>query len=250
MRPDSLRHAQDSWIQEIRDHAPHVPCILVGTHIDLRDDPKSRGDRKTSVSGHAQCVSTKEGMMAASRIGADSYVECSSLTEAGISRLKEAAIDAVQNGTSSSDDGCQCACTIMWSPRPTRASGGINQSVPWMFRLVLHERKRCLHYTHNRVWSHWKSDVGNDQTDYFLIFFRRRGGSTITGLYSLWNWSVKWNSDSVFVWLLLFFSLSFFVHFVWSLLVSLHSVGKHSHVNTVDVYLKRKPFRCCMHSFM
>lgn len=114
MRPDSLRHAQDSWIREIRTHAPHAPCILVGTHIDQRDDPKSReGGRKSSVSGHAQCVSTKEGVMAANRIGADSYVECSSLTEAGIIRLKEAAIDAVLNGTSSSDDGCKCACTIM-----------------------------------------------------------------------------------------------------------------------------------------
>ena len=115
MRPDSLKHAQDSWIREVRSHAPHAPCLLVGTHIDLRDDPKARGaDRKTSVSGHAQCVSTKEGMVAANRLGADSYVECSSLTEAGISRLKEAAIDAVQNGASpTSDDGCQCACAIM-----------------------------------------------------------------------------------------------------------------------------------------
>ncbi|KAK7504829.1 hypothetical protein BaRGS_00003857, partial [Batillaria attramentaria] len=111
MSQDSLKHAQESWIREVRVHASNVPCILVGTHIDLRDDPKSR-DRKTSNAGHAHCVSTKEGMAAASRLGADSYVECSSLTEAGIIRLKEAAIDAVLNSYST-DDGCQCACTIM-----------------------------------------------------------------------------------------------------------------------------------------
>lgn len=108
MSPDSLKHAQDAWIREVRAHASHVPCVLVGTHIDLRDDPRSR-DRKMSASG---LVSTKEGMAAAARMGADSYVECSSLTEAGIIRLKEAAIDAVLT-TSLSDEGCQCACSIL-----------------------------------------------------------------------------------------------------------------------------------------
>ncbi|KAL8611091.1 hypothetical protein ACOMHN_064381 [Nucella lapillus] len=110
---DSLRRAQDSWIREVRSHAPHVPYVLVGTHIDVRDDVTSR-DRKTSVGAeHAQFVTTKDGMAAAARIGADSYVECSSLTEAGILRLKEAAIDAVMNGTSPAEGGCQCACAIM-----------------------------------------------------------------------------------------------------------------------------------------
>ncbi|KAK7104080.1 hypothetical protein V1264_018853 [Littorina saxatilis] len=114
MRPDSVKHAHDSWIREVRSHAPNVPCVLVGTHIDMRDDPsRSRGERKTSVSAHAQCVSTKEGMAAANKMGADSYVECSSLTEAGIIRLKEAAVDAVLNGVSPIDDDCKCACSIM-----------------------------------------------------------------------------------------------------------------------------------------
>lgn len=111
--PDSLKHVQDSWMREIRAHAPNAPCILVGTHIDLRDEPKSRG-RKPSMVGHAPYVSTKEGEAAAHRLGAASYVECSSLTDTGILRLKEAAIDAVLSDSSSSgEDGCRCACSLM-----------------------------------------------------------------------------------------------------------------------------------------
>lgn len=107
VQPASLKHAMDSWLREVRVHAPHVPFILVGTHIDLRDDPKC-AQRRAS----AQCVSTKDGMAAATRMDADCYVECSALTEAGIIRLKEAAIDAVLR-THSGDDGCHCACVIV-----------------------------------------------------------------------------------------------------------------------------------------
>ncbi|XP_076463431.1 ras-related C3 botulinum toxin substrate 3-like [Babylonia areolata] len=118
LSPDSLKHAQDAWVREVRSHAPHVPYVLVGTHIDVRDDAvtaTATRDRKTSAgtAGHAHYVNTKDGVAAAARMGADSYVECSSLTEAGIPRLKEAAIEAVQNGTSPADGGCQCACAIM-----------------------------------------------------------------------------------------------------------------------------------------
>ncbi|KAL8617647.1 hypothetical protein ACOMHN_047893 [Nucella lapillus] len=116
--PDSLKHVQDSWMREIRAHAPQVPCILVGTHIDLRDaaaEPaKSRGRKTSVVAGHAQYVSTKEGEATAHRLGVQGYVECSSLTDAGILRLKEAAIGAVlSDNASSKEAGCRCACSLM-----------------------------------------------------------------------------------------------------------------------------------------
>ncbi|XP_076442037.1 cell division control protein 42 homolog [Babylonia areolata] len=117
--PESLRHVQDGWMREVRSHAPHVPCVLVGTHIDLRDDDlKARGGRKSSLAGgpaqQQQYVNTKDGEAAAHRMGAESYVECSSLTDAGILRLKEAAVDAVLSDPSSPrEDGCRCACSLM-----------------------------------------------------------------------------------------------------------------------------------------
>lgn len=124
-RPESLKNAADSWLREVRAHAPHVPCVLVGTHIDQRDDVGSSKksldhlgvyvQRKPSMagSGHCSYVTTKEGVSAAGKLGADTYVECSALTEAGILRLKEAAIDAALNGEVRSDSGCKCACAIM-----------------------------------------------------------------------------------------------------------------------------------------
>jgi hypothetical protein len=104
---------------------------LVGTHIDLRDDlasskksldklhvapapqKMSLSKRKASVAVAELFVTTKEGMSASHKIGADSYVECSALTETGILRLKEAAIDAALNGEGERYGGCKCPCSVM-----------------------------------------------------------------------------------------------------------------------------------------
>ncbi|XP_005099714.2 cdc42 homolog [Aplysia californica] len=119
--PESLRHAQDKWIPEIRKHSPNTPIILVGTQIDLRDEaaPPSRKtstasrDQHKSTKGQPVFISTKEGVYVASKLGLDSYVECSSLTEAGISRLREAAIESGLRRVDPEDTGCHCACSIM-----------------------------------------------------------------------------------------------------------------------------------------
>ena len=116
MAPETLKHVHDAWVREVRTHAPYVPWVLVATHIDQRDEPKARGGRKLSVFGHSPYITTKEGLAAAQRLGAESYVECSALTEAGIRRLQEAAVEAVLTGATTSpkdDAGCRCACVIM-----------------------------------------------------------------------------------------------------------------------------------------
>ena len=128
--PESLVHAQEKWIPEIQKHSPNTPIIMVGTQIDLRDESPSRKSsrdencvRKTSVSTrdpHKNCkgppvfISTKEGIYVASKLELDAYVECSSLTEVGITRLREAAIENGLKRVDPEEGRCtNCACSIL-----------------------------------------------------------------------------------------------------------------------------------------
>lgn len=80
------------WHPEISHHAPGVPLILVGTKLDLRDDPltlaKMRERRFTPVT-YAQ------GSACAREIGAVKYLEASSLTQQGLKNVFDEAIKTV-----------------------------------------------------------------------------------------------------------------------------------------------------------
>lgn len=39
MSPASFENVKEKWLPEVHHHCPGVPCIIVGTQIDLRDDP-------------------------------------------------------------------------------------------------------------------------------------------------------------------------------------------------------------------
>ncbi|XP_041351459.1 cdc42 homolog [Gigantopelta aegis] len=107
-RPESAQNVLSTWIPEVTQYSPDSEIILVGTQIDRRDEDESTS---SSVVRH-DFVSTKEGLNLATKIGAD-YVECSSLTEAGISRLKEAAVHAGLNSHKPTDQSCCGSCAIV-----------------------------------------------------------------------------------------------------------------------------------------
>ncbi|XP_055878464.1 cdc42 homolog [Biomphalaria glabrata] len=111
--PESLRDAQDKWIPEIRKYCPNTPVILVGTQIDLRDEAQPAKPQRNTAKGPPVFISTKDGVHAATKMNLDTYVECSSLTEAGISRLREAAIENGLRKVDSEDTGCKCSCVIL-----------------------------------------------------------------------------------------------------------------------------------------
>ena len=74
-------------------HCPGVPFLLLGTKIDLRDDPATLQmirDRDRSSP-----ISAKQGMQKAKEIGAVKYVECSALTQKGLKEVFEEAVRAV-----------------------------------------------------------------------------------------------------------------------------------------------------------
>ena len=64
----SFENIRKKWIQEIHQHAPGTPFVLVGTKTDLRND-------------NANASEKSDGEILATELGAKMYVECSALTQ-------------------------------------------------------------------------------------------------------------------------------------------------------------------------
>jgi cell division control protein 42 len=76
--PASFENVREKWFPEVHHHCPGVPCLIVGTQTDLRDDPSVReklGKQKMSP------VRKEDGEKMARELGAVRYVECSALTQ-------------------------------------------------------------------------------------------------------------------------------------------------------------------------
>ncbi|GMK56759.1 hypothetical protein CspeluHIS016_0305990 [Cutaneotrichosporon spelunceum] len=92
MSPPSFENVKTKWVPEIRHHAPGVPLILVGTKVDLREDP---GSVQRLRERRFQPISYAAGMQLAKEIGAVRYVEASSKTQKGLKSVFDEAIRAV-----------------------------------------------------------------------------------------------------------------------------------------------------------
>lgn len=92
VNPNSFANVADKWSPEITHHAPGVPKILVGTKLDLRDNP-AEIDR---LRGRNQRpVTPAQGDAMRKKITAISYKECSALTQAGLKDIFDEAIKVV-----------------------------------------------------------------------------------------------------------------------------------------------------------
>ncbi|XP_010153506.1 PREDICTED: rho-related GTP-binding protein RhoQ-like [Eurypyga helias] len=92
VNPASFQNVKEEWVPELKEYAPNVPFLLVGTQIDLRDDPKTLArlnDMKEKP------VSVEQGQKLAKEIGAYCYVECSALTQKGLKAVFDEAIIAI-----------------------------------------------------------------------------------------------------------------------------------------------------------
>lgn len=76
--PASFENVREKWFPEVHHHCPGVPCLIVGTQVDLRDDPSVR--EKLSKQ-KMQPVRREDGEKMAKELGAVKYVECSALTQ-------------------------------------------------------------------------------------------------------------------------------------------------------------------------
>jgi cell division control protein 42 len=76
--PASFENVREKWFPEVHHHCPGVPCLIVGTQTDLRDDPSVR--EKLSKQKMSP-VRKEDGERMARELGAVKYVECSALTQ-------------------------------------------------------------------------------------------------------------------------------------------------------------------------
>lgn len=89
--PASFENVKEKWFPEVHHHCPGVPCLIVGTQVDLRDDQAvldKLGRQKQRP------VPTDAGDRLARELGAVKYVECSALTQKGLKNVFDEAIVA------------------------------------------------------------------------------------------------------------------------------------------------------------
>ncbi|KAJ5076225.1 hypothetical protein M0811_06504 [Anaeramoeba ignava] len=90
--PDSFENVRAKWIPEIQYHCPKTPFILVGTKSDLREN----ADILHRLHERGQTpITTDQGERLAKEIKAFEYLECSSLTQQGVTRVFNDAVIAV-----------------------------------------------------------------------------------------------------------------------------------------------------------
>lgn len=89
--PASFENVREKWFPEVHHHCPGVPCLIVGTQVDLRDDAAVR-DKLAKQ--RMQPVRREDGERMAKELGAVKYVECSALTQYKLKDVFDEAIVA------------------------------------------------------------------------------------------------------------------------------------------------------------
>ena len=105
---ESLTNAVGKWFLEIKQSGIHAPVVLVGTKLDLR----SSNSATESVDPSRRLVRHQEGLEAAKRIRAADYVECSALTNDGVTSVFLTAVHAALQKRTQKErpmkQGCHC----------------------------------------------------------------------------------------------------------------------------------------------
>ncbi|CAN8100691.1 unnamed protein product [Discula destructiva] len=92
--PPSFDNVKAKWYPEISHHAPNIPIILVGTKLDLREDPNTIQSLREK---RMEPVTYDEALRTSQDIRAHKYLECSALTQRNLKAVFDEAIRAVLN---------------------------------------------------------------------------------------------------------------------------------------------------------
>ena len=93
-RQTPLTLAPLQWYPEIDHHAPNIPIILVGTKLDLREDPSTLEALRQK---RMEPVSYDQALLCAKEIKAHKYLECSALTQRNLKSVFDEAIRYVHS---------------------------------------------------------------------------------------------------------------------------------------------------------
>jgi len=91
VNPSSFENVRAKWNPEVSHHCPNIPIILVGTKVDLREDPGmiERLNTKNLVP-----VTYEQGVQMMKEIGCLKYLECSALKQTGLKVVFDEAMRA------------------------------------------------------------------------------------------------------------------------------------------------------------
>ncbi|GAB5574658.1 cell division control protein 42 homolog isoform X2 [Prionailurus iriomotensis] len=89
LRPLSYPQTDEKWVPEITHHCPKTPFLLVGTQIDLRDDPSTI---EKLAKNKQKPITPETAEKLARDLKAVKYVECSALTQRGLKNVFDEAI--------------------------------------------------------------------------------------------------------------------------------------------------------------
>ncbi|CAG8713484.1 5275_t:CDS:2, partial [Dentiscutata erythropus] len=89
--PASFENVEERWFPEVYNYCSGIPCLIVGTRIELRDDPLVI--EKLSRQG-MKPVTPEQGEKLVQKLGAIKYVECSAFTQKGMKNVFDEAIVA------------------------------------------------------------------------------------------------------------------------------------------------------------
>ncbi|XBW36392.1 hypothetical protein QEN19_001972 [Hanseniaspora menglaensis] len=89
--PPSFENVKEKWFPEVHHHCPGVPCLIVGTQVDLRDDKVILEKLQRQ---RLRPITKDQGDRLARELKAVKYVECSALTQRGLKNVFDEAIVA------------------------------------------------------------------------------------------------------------------------------------------------------------
>lgn len=90
--PESYENVKSKWHPEIVQYNPKTPFILVGTKLDLRDNPDMIQSLKAN---NLSPVSGEMGEKLAKEIGASKFLECSALSQKNLPQVFEESVKTV-----------------------------------------------------------------------------------------------------------------------------------------------------------
>ncbi|KAH3668843.1 hypothetical protein OGAPHI_002598 [Ogataea philodendri] len=123
----SFANVKNKWIPEIRHHSPkNVLVLLVGTKLDLRDDPHVLDQLEENSQNP---ITLEEGNKLAHEVGCLKYMECSAATQQGVREIFEFAIRSVLHPPSEEPEQSKPTKVKQTSPSPNQTSSTIQKKV-------------------------------------------------------------------------------------------------------------------------
>jgi len=90
--PSSFENVKQKWHPEVTHFNPKTPIVLVGTKLDLRENPETIESLKEN---NLEPIPYEQGEKLAKEVGAAKYLECSALTQKNLPQVFEEAVKAV-----------------------------------------------------------------------------------------------------------------------------------------------------------